>query len=358
MRNAATKLCGKLTSEERGCEMNILITGGAGYIGSHTTCELLAQGHNVVACDNFANSKPGLISRLKKLAAKDFVFHQMDVRDEARLDHVFSTYNIDCVIHFAGLKAAPESVSAPLLYYENNLNSTIALCRAMKKHDIRKVIFSSSATIYSANNKMPLTEESQIGDCLNPYGYTKLMCEQIIRDVASSNAWAVVLLRYFNPIGAHESGEIGEDPQGIPNNLMPYISQVAIGKLEHLNIYGDDYDTPDGTGIRDYMHVMDLAKGHVAALKYLDNLATGTDVFNLGTGKGTSVLELVNSFEQVTGVVIPKKVVGRRSGDVAVCYANAKKAEIVLGWKTEKTIEQACADSWNWQNKVFSRKGI
>ena len=329
--------------------MTILVTGGAGYIGSHTTLELLKQGYDVVSIDNFGNSKPEAINRIKELAGRDFLFYEMDVRDCVQLDKIFSENDIDCVIHFAGLKAVGESVEKPLEYYANNLDSTILLCEAMKKHKVNKIIFSSSATVYNADNEMPLTEDSRTGGCTNPYGWTKFMCEQILTDTVNVNeGWSVALLRYFNPIGAHESGRIGEDPQDIPNNLMPYIAQTAVGRLKSLSIFGDDYDTPDGTGVRDYIHVVDLAEGHVAAIKYL-NSHPGVNIFNLGTGNGVSVLELVSAFESVTGKELPKKIAPRRPGDIATCYASTEKAKKALGWETKKTIEQACADTWRWQ---------
>jgi len=331
--------------------MTIFVTGGTGYIGSHTVLELLKCGYNVVVADNFSNSKPEVLARLKRLTGKDFPFYNIDVRDKEKLSEVFLTNKIDIIIHFAGLKAVGESISVPLKYYANNLNSTIALCETMEKYGVHKIIFSSSATVYSGANKMPLTEDSAVGNCLNPYGWTKLMCEQILKDIASANAdWSVALLRYFNPIGAHESGEIGEDPQGIPNNLMPYITQVASKRLEFLNIFGNDYDTVDGTGVRDYIHVMDLARGHVAAIKHI-NETTGVSVYNLGTGKGTSVLELVNSFEKVTGVSIPRKIAPRRHGDLAACYTSADKAKNELNWACEKTVIDAALDAWRWQSK-------
>jgi len=331
--------------------MKIFVTGATGYIGSHTVIELLTQGYDVVACDNFSNSKPEVVNRLKRLSGKAFAFYDADVRDETKLNNIFENHKIGCVIHFAGLKAVGESVKMPLAYYANNLDSTIALCKVMQKHAVQKIIFSSSATVYSGDNVMPLTEDSAVGSCTNPYGWSKFMCEQILRDTAfASNGWSVALLRYFNPIGAHESGEFGEDPQGIPNNLMPYITQVAVGRQEVLNVFGNDYNTPDGTGVRDYIHVTDLAKGHVATIKYLsDN--KGTHVFNLGTGKGTSVLELVSAFEKNSGREIPRKIASRREGDVEVCYASVHKASKELGWTAEKTIEDACADSWRWQSK-------
>ena len=327
----------------------IFVTGGAGYIGSHAILELLGQGYDVVAADNFSNSKPEAIKRVKELAGRDFPFFEMDLRDEAQLGRIFAEFDIDCVIHFAGLKAVGESVEKPLEYYANNLNSTIALCEAMKKFDVGKIIFSSSATVYSMDNEMPLTEDSCLGSCTNPYGWTKFMCEQILTDAAKANeGWSVGLLRYFNPIGAHESGRIGEDPQDIPNNLMPYIAQTAVGRLPCLKVYGDDYDTPDGTGIRDYIHVVDLVAGHVAAIKYLEKHA-GVSIFNLGTGKGVSVLELVSAFEEATGVSIPKKISPRRPGDGPVCYASTGKAKKELGWEAKKSIFDACADTWRWQ---------
>ena len=329
--------------------MTIFVTGGAGYIGSHTVLELLEQGYDVAVADNFSNSKQEAVSRVKHLAGRDFKFYEMDVRDSARLDRVFFEHDIGCVIHLAGLKAVGESVEIPLDYYANNLNSTITLCGVMKSHGIGKLIFSSSATVYCANNEMPLTEESPTGGCPNPYGWTKYMCERIIIDVAGANKnWAVALLRYFNPIGAHSSGQIGEDPQNIPNNLMPYIAQTAVGRLPYLNVFGNDYATPDGTGVRDYIHVSDLASGHVSTIKYLDT-HPGVNIFNLGTGKGVSVLELLSAFEKSAGISIPKKIAGRRAGDLQVCYAAVEKAKRELGWTAKKTIADACADTWRWQ---------
>ena len=331
--------------------MTIFVTGGAGYIGSHTVLELLRQGYQVVVADNFSNSQPKALDRIKRLSGQDFPFYQIDVRDKMQLKNIFKANPIDCVMHFAGLKAVGESVRAPLKYYANNLDSTIALCEAMQEHNVGQFIFSSSATVYNSEAPVPWTEESATGGCVNPYGWTKFMCEQILRDTASANAgWSVVLLRYFNPIGAHESGEIGENPQDIPNNLMPYITQTAVRRLDTLSVYGDDYPTRDGTGVRDYIHVVDLAKGHVAAIKYLEAHA-GTEVFNLGTGQGTSVLELIEAFERASGVTIPKKIVDRRPGDLPEYYAATDKAARVLGWRAEKTIADACADSWRWQSK-------
>ena len=329
--------------------MEILVTGGAGYIGTHTILALLEQGHNIVVVDNFSNSKPEVISRVKELAWRDFPFYEMDMRDSRQLGRVFEEHDIDCVIHFAGLKAVGESVVLPLEYYSNNLNSTIILCDTMKKYNVKKIIFSSSATVYNANNEMPLTENSNTGGCTNPYGWTKFMCEQIITDTVNANEdWSAVLLRYFNPVGAHESGRIGEDPRDVPNNLMPYIAQTAVGRLPYLNVYGDDYDTPDGTGIRDYIHVEDLATGHAAAIKYIKT-RKGVNIINLGTGKGVSVLELISAFEEATGVKIKKKIAPRRPGDIAVCFASTEKAQKELKWKAGKTLADACADSWRWQ---------
>ena len=327
----------------------ILVTGGAGYIGTHTVLELLSQGHDVVIADNFSNSKPEAINRIKKLAGKEFPFYNVDVREKSQLDNIFKAHEISHVIHFAGLKAVGESVSEPIKYYSNNLNSTIEICQAMKRHNVKNIIFSSSATVYSGDNKMPLSEDSKVGNCINPYAWTKFMCEQILKDISSvNNGWSVALLRYFNPIGAHESGKIGEDPHDIPNNLMPYVSQVAVGRLPFLNIFGDDYDTPDGTCIRDYIHVSDLAAGHVATIKYLEQ-NSGLCIFNLGTGKGVSVFELVSAFEEASGVKISKQIAPRRAGDLPVNYANPQKAKNELHWEARKTLLDACADSWRWQ---------
>jgi len=329
--------------------MAIFVTGGAGYIGSHVILELLEQGYSVVAADNFVNSKPAAVSRVRKLSGKDFPFYEMDICDGNGLCAVLTAHKVQCVVHCAGLKAVGESVQKPLEYYSNNLNSTIELLGAMKRCDVRKLIFSSSATVYSGDNEMPLTEESRVGSCTNPYGWTKFMCEQIATDAANSaEVWSVALLRYFNPIGAHPSGNIGEDPQDIPNNLMPYIAQTAVGRLPFLSIFGDDYDTPDGTGVRDYIHVMDLAAGHVAAVNYVcSNI--GVNAFNLGTGNGVSVLELVSAFEEASGVVINKKITKRRPGDFAVCYASTEKARKELSWEATRSLFDACADTWRWQ---------
>ena len=330
--------------------MAVLLTGGAGYIGTHTAVEVAKSGHQVVIADNLANSCGEAVRRAGELAGKEFPFYQVDVADENALEAVFREQTIDAVIHFAGLKAVGESVEKPLEYYQNNLDSTLVLLKLMKKYGCRKIVFSSSATVYGTPEQVPLTEEMPTGrSCTNPYGWTKVFIEQILKDAARADAeLSVVLLRYFNPIGAHESGRIGENPNGIPNNLMPYISQVAVGRLKRLRVFGNDYPTPDGTGVRDYIHVVDLAKGHVAALSYAEKNA-GVEVFNLGTGHGYSVLDLVKTFERVNQVKIPYDIVERRAGDIAECYADASKAERVLGWKAEKTLEDMCRDSWRWQ---------
>ena len=331
--------------------MTVLVTGGMGYIGSHTCVELLERGMDVVIVDNLVNSSAEAGNRIEKITRKPVTFYEFDVRDRKKLDAVFEKHDIECVIHFAGLKAVGESVQMPLEYYDNNLRSTITLCQSMRAHGVKKIIFSSSATVYSSDNDMPLFETSKIGQCTNPYGWTKFMCEQILRDyVTADPTWSVVLLRYFNPIGAHESGLIGEDPKGIPNNLMPYISQTAIGRREYLNVFGDDYDTPDGTGIRDYIHVVDLARGHVAAISYMEK-HTGEAVFNLGTGRGCSVLEVVHAFEKANNVKVPYRIAPRRAGDLAVCYCSPDKSANVLGWRAAKNIEDMCRDTWNWQTK-------
>ena len=328
----------------------ILVTGGAGYIGTHTCVELLNKGFDIVVVDNFVNSHPLALERVKQITGKDFPFYNLDVCNKEALDKVFATHKPDTVIHFAGLKAVGESVAKPLSYYENNILSTTTLLKCMQEHGARNIIFSSSATVYNANNTMPLTEESVTGGCTNPYGWTKYMCEQIITDAAKANGnMSAVLLRYFNPVGAHKSGRIGEDPQGIPNNLMPYVSQVAVGKLKELPVTGNDYDTVDGTGVRDYLHVVDLATGHVASVKYaMEN--SGTAVFNLGTGNGSSVLQMVTAFEKANNIKVPYRITARRPGDIATCYASCKKAETKLNWKAEKTIEEMCRDLWNWQS--------
>lgn len=330
--------------------MDILVTGGAGYIGSHTCVELLNKGYNVVVIDNLVNSSEKSLERVRDITGKNLTFYQNDVRDRAALDRIFEKHDINAVIHFAGLKAVGESVIMPLEYYDNNLFSTVTLCEAMRDHDVRNIVFSSSATVYSAENTMPLKETSVTGMCTNPYGWTKYMSEQILRDSAKAyEGWSVSLLRYFNPIGAHPSGLIGEDPRGIPNNLMPYISQVAVGRRDHLSVFGNDYDTPDGTGVRDYIHVVDLAGGHVAAIEYMQT-HKGENVFNLGTGTGYSVLDMVHAFERVTGQKVPYEIVGRRPGDVATVYADPDKSADLLGWKAQYNLDDMCRDSWNWQS--------
>ena len=331
--------------------MNVLVTGGAGYIGSHTCVELLQRDMGVVVVDNLVNSSPRAIERVEQITGKHVDFYVKDVRDREAMNAIFDKHRIDCVIHFAGLKAVGESVAMPLEYYDNNLFSTVTLCEVMRDHGVKNIVFSSSATVYSGDNEMPLREASRTGMCTNPYGWTKYMSEQILRDTAKSdNDWAIVLLRYFNPIGAHSSGLIGEDPRGIPNNLMPFISQVAIGRREYLNVFGDDYDTPDGTGVRDYIHVVDLARGHVAAINYMQQ-HKGESVFNLGTGNGYSVLDMVHAFEQVTGRKVPYRIAPRRPGDLATVYASPDKSAELLGWKAEYGLEDMCRDTWAWQSK-------
>ena len=329
--------------------MKILVTGGAGYIGSHTCVELLEKGMEVVCIDNLVNSNYKAVERVEQITGKHIEFYEDDVRDRNKLDKIFTDHNIDCVIHFAGLKAVGESVSMPLEYYDNNLNSTIVLCQTMKEHGVKDIVFSSSATVYSADNEVPLAETSRTGMCTNPYGWTKYMNEQILRDTANAvDDWTVTLLRYFNPIGAHSSGLIGEDPRGIPNNLMPYISQVAIGRREKLSVFGNDYNTHDGTGVRDYIHVVDLAKGHVAACDYA-NKTKGCEIINLGTGTGYSVLDMVKAFEKASGRPVPYQIVDRRPGDIGTVYASPDKSAQLLGWKAQYNLEDMCRDAWNWQ---------
>ena len=331
--------------------MNVLVTGGAGYIGSHTCLELLERGYGVIVIDNLCNSNPKSLDRVKALTGKDITFYRGDVRDEALLRKIFAENEIGCVIHFAGLKAVGESVAMPWMYYDNNLNSTLVLTKVMKDVGMKNIIFSSSATVYTADNEMPLRENSRTGNCTNPYGWTKYMTEQILSGLATAEPdWSICLLRYFNPIGAHISGMIGEDPRGIPNNLMPYITQVAVGRRDHLSVFGNDYDTHDGTGVRDYIHVVDLAKGHVAAVEYV-TANSGCEVFNLGTGVGYSVLDMVNAFVEVNQVPVPYEIGPRRPGDIATCYADPAKSAEKLGWKAEKTLQDMCRDSWNWQSK-------
>ena len=330
--------------------MNILLTGGAGYIGSHTAIELILAGYNVIIADNFSNSNPVVVKRIEELTGKAVSVYAIDVADIKALDAVFNENNIDAVIHFAGLKAVGESVQMPLKYYRNNIDTTLSLLENMKKHNVSKIIFSSSATVYGIPERVPIVESMPVS-CTNPYGWTKLFIEQILKDVANVNSdFSIILLRYFNPVGAHESGRIGENPTGIPNNLFPYISQVAIGELEELKVFGSDYPTKDGTGIRDYIHVVDLAKGHIAALKYAEK-NKGVETINIGTGTGYSVLDIVKTFEKANSIKIPYRIADRRAGDVAECYADASKAALLLDWKAEKTLENMCIDTWNWQKQ-------
>lgn len=327
----------------------ILVTGGAGFIGSHTCVELLNSGYEVVVVDNLCNSHKTSLERVEKITGKKLSFEQADVRDAVALDGIFSKYQIDCVIHFAGLKAVGESVQKPLEYFDNNLNSSLVLCDIMKKHNVHNLVFSSSATVYSGDNKMPLKEDSKTGDCTNPYGWTKYMSEQIFKALCVADSqMSVVLLRYFNPIGAHESGLIGEDPRGIPNNLLPYVSQTAVGIREKVTVFGDDYPTADGTGVRDYIHVVDLARAHICAVEYAAK-HKGCDVFNIGTGRGTSVLEIIKAFSEASGINVPYQIGPRRPGDLPVCYADCSKAKNVLGFETKYDIKRMCADSWRWQ---------
>ena len=331
--------------------MEILVTGGAGYIGSHTIIELIKCGHTVVAVDNLCNSSKESLRRVECISGNSIAFYEVDVRDRNALNAVLSKHKIDCCIHFAGLKAVGESVSIPLEYYENNINGTLVLIDVLREHGCRNIIFSSSATVYGNMAENPITEGSKKGNCTNPYGWSKWMIEQILTDVNKADPkWNIVFLRYFNPIGAHKSGLIGENPNGIPSNLMPYITQVAIGQLERLHIFGNDYDTPDGTGVRDYIHVVDLAKGHVAALQAISSNC-GVEIYNLGTGRGYSVLEVIRAFETVNGVKIPYVVDSRRTGDIGTCYSAPGKALKDLGWKAEYDLFDMVRDAWNWQKK-------
>ncbi len=328
--------------------MAVLITGGAGYIGSHTCIALMQNGFDVVIVDNLCNSKKEVIARIEELSGKSVKFYKADVCDADALRDIFKNEDIDSVIHFAGLKAVGESCEKPLEYYENNIISTLSLCRVMREFGVKKLVFSSSATVYGLSKTMPLTEGMPLG-AINPYGRTKLFIEEILRDIyASDNSWSIALLRYFNPIGAHESGRIGEDPKGIPNNLMPYISQVAVGRLPKLRVFGNDYNTVDGTGVRDYIHVVDLAEGHVKAVQWALK-STGCEPFNLGTGNGCSVLQLKDAFQAASGIEIPFEITPRRPGDPDEVYANAAKAKAVLGWEAKKSIAQMCEDTWRWQ---------
>ena len=332
--------------------MNVLVTGGAGYIGSHTCVELLNAGHELVIVDNFANSKPEALEAIRAITGRDFAFYEADLRDREALDRAFSEHDVDAVIHFAGLKAVGESVEKPLEYYDNNLYGFIVLAEVMREHGVNMLVFSSSATVYGMNNPVPFNETMPTS-ATNPYGYTKVMIEQMLRDIAAADPrWRIVLLRYFNPIGAHESGLIGEDPNGIPNNLLPYVAQVAAGKLKELTVFGDDYDTPDGTGVRDYIHVVDLALGHLAALEYAKD-HPGAEAVNLGTGRGTSVLEIVRAFEKACGHPIAYRVAARRPGDIPVCYAETDKAARLLHWHATRDIEDMCRDGWRFAKNRY-----
>ncbi|NMM22164.1 MAG: UDP-glucose 4-epimerase GalE [Phycicoccus sp.] len=331
--------------------MRVLVTGGAGYIGSHTVIQLIAAGHDVLIVDSFANSKPTVISRLEAITGKPLLVYAFDLRDTDKTDDLFAREQIDAVIHFAGHKAVGESVQKPLEYYENNLNSTLVLAGVMARHAVTKLVFSSSATVYGASAPVPMTEDLPTS-ATNPYGWTKVMIEQILRDVAVAQPeWRIALLRYFNPVGAHASGTIGEDPSDIPNNLVPYLSQVAVGRREKLQIFGDDYDTPDGTPLRDYIHVEDLAAGHIAALSKLATTESPVSTWNLGTGVGTSVLDVLHAFERAVGRALPYEIVGRRAGDIAASYADPHRANAELGWTATRTIDDMCADSWRWQSQ-------
>ncbi|MBR5587043.1 MAG: UDP-glucose 4-epimerase GalE [Clostridia bacterium] len=327
--------------------MNVLVTGGAGFIGSHTCVELLNAGYEIVVMDNFSNSKPASLERVRKITGKDFKFYETDLLDEAGMNRIFDENKIDAVVHFAGLKAVGESVAMPLEYYHNNITGTLILCQAMKAHGVKKIVFSSSATVYGNPASVPITEDFPLSTT-NPYGSTKLMIEGILRDLyVSDNEWSIALLRYFNPIGAHESGLIGEDPNGIPNNLMPYIARVAAGRLPQLSVFGGDYPTHDGTGVRDFIHVVDLSLGHLKALEWVAK-EKGVDAFNLGTGNGYSVLDMVKAFEKASGKPVNYKITDRRPGDIAMCYANPAKAKEILGWEAKKGIEEMCLDSWRF----------
>ena len=330
--------------------MRILLTGGAGYIATHTIVELCNAGHDVTVVDNFCNSQPAALKRVARIIGREVPYYEADVADSAAMERIFSENTFDAVIHFAGLKAVGESVHQPLRYYRNNLDATLTLCETMAKHGCKRLVFSSSATVYGVPDEVPLREDMFCKGCTNPYGWTKYMIEKILMGIAEADPdWSVVLLRYFNPIGAHESGLIGENPNGIPNNLMPYITQVAAGHLEKLSVFGNDYETPDGTGVRDYIHVMDLAAGHVAACDYA-GCHSGCEIFNLGTGIGYSVMDIINTFERVNHIPIPYVIAPRRDGDVAACYADPAKAKEVLGWQAKRSLEDMCRDAWHWQS--------
>lgn len=330
--------------------MKILLTGGAGYIGSHAAVELLDQGYEIVIMDNLSNSNIECLERIKEITGKSFAFYKVDLLEYDLMNQIFKEHSIDAVIHFAGLKSVGESVKAPLDYYLNNISGTVNLCSLMKKYGVNKMVFSSTAAVYGNPDRVPIDESFPVSPA-SPYGRSKLMIEEILRDVYHSDpSWRIAILRYFNPIGAHHSGRIGEDPNGIPDNLVPYITQVAVGKREKLQVFGNDYDTPDGTGVRDYIHVVDLVKGHLKALEYIEK-KKGIEVINLGTGTGYSVLEIVGNFREVTGRPVDYQITARRTGDPGVTYANPKKAEIILGWKAEKNLKDMCQDSWNWQSR-------
>jgi len=330
--------------------MTVLVTGGAGFIGSHTCVELLENGYDIIVLDNFINSKPESLNRIKQITGRDFKFYEVDLLDAEATEAIFKENDIDAVIHFAGLKAVGESVQKPLWYYHNNLTGTLLLCDIMQRYNVKKLVFSSSATVYGSPKSVPIKEDFPLSTT-NPYGSTKLMIENILRDLCVPDSqWSIALLRYFNPIGAHESGLIGEDPNGIPNNLMPYITQVAAKKLECLNVFGDDYPTPDGTGVRDYIHVVDLARGHLKALERVLS-TTGADAYNLGTGHGYSVLQMAKAFSEVNGVEVPYKIAPRRPGDIAECYADPNKAKELLGWEAVYDLEKMCKDAWNFMVK-------
>ena len=330
--------------------MAILVTGGAGYIGSHTCVELLNEGYDVIVVDNLCNSCKEALDRVQEIPGKTLKFYEVDILDREGLTKVFEAEQIDSVIHFAGLKAVGESVAKPLEYYQNNITGTLVLCDVMRSHGVKSIVFSSSATVYGTPAFVPITEECPKGICTNPYGWTKSMLEQILTDLHTADSeWKVILLRYFNPIGAHESGRIGENPKGIPNNLVPYITQVAVGKLESLGVFGDDYDTPDGTGVRDYIHVVDLAIGHVKAIEKMAKIKDGVLIYNLGTGIGYSVLDIVKGFEKAVGQPIPYVIKPRRPGDIATCYADPTRAKKELGWEAVRDLNKMCEDSWRWQ---------
>lgn len=332
--------------------MSVLVTGGAGFIGSHTVVELLNSGRQVVIIDDFSNSSPKALDAIRKITGKDFKFYEMNYLDREKLEKVFEENKIDSVLNFAGFKAVGESTQKPIEYYSNNVTGSLVLLDTMRKYDVKKFVFSSSATVYGNPEVIPITEDCKTGGTTNPYGTTKLFIEHILKDLyASDNTWDIAILRYFNPVGAHESGLIGEEPKGIPNNLMPYVARVAAGILDELSVFGNDYPTPDGTGVRDYIHVVDLAKGHIKALEKLDKEGKGLFIYNLGTGTGYSVLDMVKAFEKATGKTVKYKIVERRPGDIAMCYADPTKAKKELGWTAEKTIEDMCKDSWNYIEK-------